>query len=1475
MTYDRRPSRSVNVPLDGLHDEFIGSRLPTWLKQATQSQIRVLRDSLNAHHASQARLRGITLKLQSPMQYAEQQFASLLSETLPEGTSLSQLEWLQVYPRFPAFPGGVLPLPRYGQKRENGVLRLMRNFAEGSRFYLGTGLVAPGQEQVLSGASEKLVVACRTLDAGQRYQDELATLFDTKAQRLLRDDKRTGLRLAADVAVLKGEITEPVKDALHALVDKPSEPQTAQLAAYPGLFEALGCEVADGIWVQLRDDQGTAKGGVLYLPSDPVQVLRYFESHTAINHTLATQLSHASYRQAFAQLIGLEHRAAFMGTLKARLADEQTDLALEGRVQHDDVFEALAVQQIERVKENGKLLLVTTADADSAAVRERHEAWQRAGLEVLNFAGLFIPLVGGLLLGQLVAQTLGEVFEGAVDWSRGHQHEALEHMLGVAETLASTASTVAGVALARSAFVAALEPVRLANGAGRLWSSDLEPYICTPDKMALREDGTYGDGEHRWIKAGGCFYEVHRPDPEGPWRLLHPGRADAYGPIVLHNGERCWRLMLEAPQQWDDSAKMLETLWPHNPPVDNADAQRIMRMAGIDQDELRGLLMENRRAPTSLREALKAFDANARIDSFFSRLALDIASDEDLELFQWCENQPGVGHGRTNVLASRRQLSDSMFSHLTRQPVSTQPLLKPLMALGLPEPYACDLAEVASNQARQQFLDSGQLPLALAEKARSLRAVAKVSKALTGIYVPSAYCDETGMLVLALLDGESTDSFSLSLKKSVADAATLKTIGTAGQVADLRVLVRQRGVFNLYDGQGRALATNPPASPDIFDAVLAALDSPDMLHEVGLTTGATAQQLREKLVARLGTHEEIARLLGWAAQERWFNPGQRLPDGRVGYPLSDRPALPVTPREQLRAGLIRFFPGLAGSIEQQVDRWLLQQIPVAEVLMALEDDLTQLTRSIDRWVSADLSDQSRRRRLIGERLLRAWQGSGDQLSVGSSGQHPGLRLHLSDLSAGTLPELPGHIEFYHVTALVLKGATLREIANGFLQSFTYLQELDLSDNQLLRCPRELSYLTNLRRLRLGHNQIRLDAQSLDALNGLPRLSHLDLSHNSPLGAYGMRFHLLPQLVELNLRRCGLSEWPKGLELCGFLEKADLRDNFLQGVPTNILAMPLEFRKNLLVSGNRLTMTDFGKLNALDTLLEEPHAEVGRGWWVDSDSASPERGRLWDRLNADTENARFFDMLDLLQELSDFSWPKSQLVSMTWKFMATMDSDPEFAAKVQRAAESAGLDKPGVLDMYSNTLQLQAQHDAVADLRLHKGPGLLALGRALQRLDSLSTYVSEERLRLAETVEPQVLASLGLRYRTRLRARLKLPFQPARLPPDPNVIPLTGLRLQLAEDFVRQAEQLDPLTASLCRRAFWQRFLEHNFAQPFNNLDQLAAEQRSVLSGRRAELSEAQYLDEVRVLDVQLQVDRVALQRQLTRNYLISMDRALG
>jgi len=1473
MTRESLLQQPASASSSHLHDGFIGDRLPVWLKKATQSQIRALRESLETHHATQARLRGLTLGLPSPQQFAERQFTSFLREPLPGGVAFWQLEWLEIFHRFPSTSDAEQPLPTYGQRRENGLLRLMRNFVADNDFYLGTGLVAPGQERVLSSGTDELVKACRKLDAGRLYQQELDRTFDAVAQRVLCEDKRSGLRLAVQVAALKGEISEPVKEALHALVDKPAGQQSASLTGHPGLFEALGCQVADGVWIQLRDAHGQAQGGVLYLPSDPVQALRHFDSHASINSALVAELRNEPYRQAFSQLIGLDQRAGFMHKLGARLKDDQPDLQLDGSVPQRDIFQALVEQQTNRVKQDGRLLLVPTADADEAASRERHAAWKAAGLDVLNLAGLFIPVVGGLLLGQLVAQTLSEVFEGTQDWSRGHQHEALEHMLGVAEILAGTAATVAGVTFVRSAFVAALEPVRLANGAGRLWSGDLAAFASTPETITLGADGAYADGERRWMKAEGVFYEVHRPDPDGPWHLRHPGREGAYGPVVLHNGERSWRLMHDDPQRWRDPAKMLDALWPRDQPYDSQQAQQILRMAGIDEDELRGLLVENRRTPATLRETLRAFDADARIDTFFRHLEGDTVADQDLQLLTWCEARPGSGKGRAAVLADRPRSSDLLFARLTRLPAREEPLLKPLVALGLPEPYARDLADGASHEDRQQFVSGGQLSQGLATRARSLCALAKVSRALAGLYLPSAYSNETGMLVLALLNVEAIDGFSLALSNAAADAVALKRIGSVGDAADQRMLVREQGVFALYDGQGRKLAMQPPASPDIFLAVQAALESRNLL---GLADNANAERLREKLMTHLGTHGEIARMLGWATTERWFNPGQRLADGRVGYLLSGRSALPTTPREQLRAGLRRFFPGLGDSLETHVDRWLLQNVPVADALIALQDDYEQLNRALNGWVSAALSDTLRaRRQLFAERLLRAWQALGDQVVIDSDGKRQGLRLVLNDLPADSLPVMPAPVDFYHVTTLVLSETAIGGVNEEFLRAFTHLQELDLSHNQLLRCPRGLGYLTNLRRLRLGHNRIRLDAHAIEALNGLPLLSHLDLSHNSPLGVYEMRFHQLPHLVELNLRRCGLSEWPRGLELCGFLQRADLRDNFLQGVPDNVLAMPLEFRQRLLVDGNRLTMTDYGRLYALEPLLEEPETESGRAWWVGADSASLGRGELWDRLSARDENARLFDLLELLQGLADFSWPRAYLVRMGWQCLSIMDTDGEFARQVQLAAAGAVKDDNGAIDLFSRLLRLHAERDAAGDGAQSRGPKLLALGRALQRLDRLDEYVEAERQNLEGFAEPAVQATLAMRYRVRLRTRLRLPFQPARMRLRAAAVGLSEHRLQSAEAAVGRADVIDDVVADLCTRTFWQRFVQQYFAQPFNDLEQLADEQRAALAVRRAELDEAQYLNEVQALDVQLRADRLALQRQVTRHYVISLERAPG
>lgn len=194
-------------------------------------------------------------------------------------------------------------------------------------------------------------------------------------------------------------------------------------------MKLLGCPVADALTVSFRDVDQQYKGLVLYLPSHPTQALRHFDSLSEMAETLVKELKQPSYRDYFSQLIGLAGRAAFLNKLDTRLKDKLPDLE-PALVASDDIFDALVKAQIERVKQDAQLLLVPSAQVDRKAARARQQAWEAAGLTLRNLAGFFVPVIGALLLGQLVAQTLGEVYEGVRDWTQGHQHEALEHLLG-------------------------------------------------------------------------------------------------------------------------------------------------------------------------------------------------------------------------------------------------------------------------------------------------------------------------------------------------------------------------------------------------------------------------------------------------------------------------------------------------------------------------------------------------------------------------------------------------------------------------------------------------------------------------------------------------------------------------------------------------------------------------------------------------------------------------------------------------------------------------------------------------------------------------------------------------------------------------------------------------------------------------------------------------------------------------------------
>ncbi|MNO31112.1 E3 ubiquitin-protein ligase sspH2 [compost metagenome] len=1460
-------------------DDFISARTPVWIRQASQAQIRTLRDSLNAHHASQARLRGLTLELTPLQTFAETHFNTLLVQPLPAGVTLDQLEWLRVVPRFGTQVGTGFPTYGYEELRTHGMLRLMRNFAPQANFYLGTGLVAPGHDEVLTGPWQPFVKACRDLDVGRLYQEALTRIFSPAAERVLADDKRSGLKLATEVAALKGDIDSHVQIALREVVEGAAAPTRDDLTAFPGLLTALGRVVVDGLYLHLRDAQGAEKGVVLYLPSDPVRALRSFPSVEAMEREMATALQDPAYFQYFSQLISLEHRADFVTTLRLRLKDSLPRLDLDGAAlesaPHGDpeetIFEKLAKQQVQRVKDDARLLLISTADADSADVARKTAAWKAAGLDLVNLAGLFIPAVGAILLGQLVAQTLSEVFEGVIDWHRGHQHEALEHMLGVAETLAATAATIAGVTVVRSAFVEGMRPVRLEDGRSRLWTSNLEAYESTPEAIELGGDGRYVTGTRHWMRVGSRFYEVHRQSPHGVYRLRHPAREGAYGPVVLHNGDRSWRLMLDRSQQRNDAAEMLDMLWPQHPPIDALRAEHVLQVAGVDLDELRGLLVENRPLPVNLRETLRRFEADARIESFVAHLTDEKPlSSADVELLHWCETQPGIGNGLANVLEGMPGLRASLFEHLVRAPALDDPLqlLPGLPAVddpllqqiteafpGLPAAYARELVGQATENQRLVAAQTQRVPLDLAQKTRSILRMARMNRALEGLYLDNTRSAESGRLALGLLEGllnsavqvqvgepgqMFTQAFSLELRDGSLAGRTLKTVVVADSVASNRVLVSTSEGYLLYDPLNTELQTSAPRTRSIFEALVLAL-TPAQLTYLGITGDAQAVQLRQQLSRRLpATHAAVAPVLGWAEQPRWINPGRRLPDGRVGYLLSgDGLAVNSESERTVRQCLEVLYPGADEQLLDEEQARLSQDDGlVFQHLMDLQDDFVQLKLHLDRWVSAELAESRKTvRQQNAEKILRAWQLQAEQLPA-VNGQPQGQRLSLGGLQLGVLPELPPHIDFHRLAALNVRDTSVSVVPVDFLRAFSALTELNMSANQLRGLPIGLAYLPQLRVLRLAHNQIRFTAQSVGILQGLTQLTHLDLSFNR-LEMLDLSFNHLSRMVSLNLRHCRLGIWPHRIELCGLLEYADLRNNQLTQVPDAVLEMPYAFRRNILVDGNQLRSLQVRKLYALDAIQEHGHLpeaigaidpEQVRADWVATVAVEvrPARDALWQTLLAPPASDGLLWVLTRLQKTADFTAgaeSQAMLSRGVWELLDALNEDPVLCRQIFLQANKPKSCLETVTDLFSQlrvqVLKAQALTQANAPVnaaRPELRAELLRLGRQLFRLEHVERIAHQDaQLRYGGHCD---VLTLRLAYRVRLREPLELPAQPYAMtyPESAEVTELSEARVEGALQRVQQAQTVNALAENLSRRDFWQAYLRQQHTGMFDRIN---------------------------------------------------------
>ncbi|MFJ4430283.1 NEL-type E3 ubiquitin ligase domain-containing protein [Pseudomonas sp. NPDC089395] len=800
---------------------------------------------------------------------------------------------------------------------------------------------------------------------------------------------------------------------------------------------------------------------------------------------------------------------------------------------------------------------------------------------------------------------------------------------------------------------------------------------------------------------------------------------------------------------------------------------------------------------------------------------------------------------------------------------------------GLPEAYAVELLPEVSNIQRRLAIAESKLPLSVADKARSLLQMARLNRSVEGLYSRSGCGDETAALTLALLARlpRWPATVNLALHEGSPFGRRLAVIDPQAEAASTTVLVRSQGQYQPYDSQGLALETEIDAPAGLFEAITALLSS---AQRKALSLGDTqpAGHLRELLRQALpeSTTQRL-QLLGWREQTGWFNPGRRMPDGRIGYPLSGRAPGQLGARQTLLDRLRALYPGMADAeLEQELQTLLAEEGPTFARLLEREDDYQQLERQLQQWVGADLQES---RQVIRQRfsaaVRRAWRRQGEP-ARGNDGQ----RLNLTNLPVRTLPELPGQVGFPHVTELVLNDTPISAIPGDFLRCFEALRELNLANNQLLRVPVEIGYLVNLQNLRLGHNRIRLDSQAMATLIGLPKLSHLDLSHN-PIGALQLRFNQLSHLVELNLRHCGLGAWPTGVELCGFLQWADLRSNQLTTVPAAILQMPHAFRRLFLVDGNPLPRMEVMRLFALDSIQEHLHSPEAvhvidplrtRGLWVTATNSAAQ-GQMWDSLRAIPDSAGLFRLLGLLEHTSDFAQARASLTARVWDLLGAIEQDAGLRQQVHELAGQSTTCENSIADRFS-ALQVRlavARAEQVAEVG-QRANELLALGRGLFRLQRLERFaLNDIRLRV-EARLPVDRDAVSLLYRVRLRQQLSLPGQPHTMR-HVDAADVSPTRIAQALATVQDAETPQAMARDLCQRGFWQRYLRNRHDAAFAAIEQTYAERIEQLTAQVPPLPADALEGQREALAEQQTAELQLLMQELTRQFLHGLERGRG
>ncbi|TFF41607.1 NEL-type E3 ubiquitin ligase domain-containing protein [Pseudomonas sp. RIT623] len=1422
-------------------DRLIGDRLPAWLKNASEDRLKALQLAMTQQQRLQDQLQ-VHYGSVTPLDvFAEILLVNALQDLTGKVHDVRKGRLFRVWHKINAPVGPSLPLPRERVQASQSLLQAaLHNFAaseESEEHWLAESRLHDGQGETLPVRPGAYAALCRSLNIGAKYQAYLEGHFRPDdavqaqaLQRLLEQVQQGNFEVAVRHAALKQIIDERTFLQLLPLIS--AEPIVAAypVDVRPRQLYLLGKPVVGVVTLEIRKDRSRAarlEGVVAWLPGDPQAELARYPSWAALYEALGQRLGQPDYLAFFMRFISEADRPAFVRVLaNLQPATGTSALPLDGRNQAiaGALFAHLRQTHIDKIIADARMLAVPTEDEDAATREARLQGYQSAGLDLLSLAALFVPGLGLAMAGIAVAQLVDEVYEGYQDWQLGDRESALGHLFNVAGML-GTGLVTAGVGklLERVSFVDGLLPVLSDEGRLRLCDGSLRGYKIADEQGSL--GSVMGPAGAQRIKLGQGSFLLEPLEPKGEWRIRHPHRSTAYGPLLRDNGDGGWAHEFEQAHGWAEKRLLLGRLGGSLAAVTEPEAEAVLGTTGFDTEQLRRLHVEGAQAPARLVDALERHRLHA------AEPALKAEAFEQ------------------RIAAQQKPVGDP--AQLLRRDFP-----------GLSARSAEMLVASASGGQHAQLRLGKKVPLPLAEQARWALWDSRLDRACAGFYQAAAINSDCEKLMLHVADTLTPwrEQVRIELREGRVEGLLLAQQG-GEQAAEVRRILRTGEGYLAVDDNGHGVA-GAAAGDSLAQALLLHMDSVQKL-QLGHAE-PTARQLTDACVRWLGGNRQAAaKLIGMVSPASGMRPPVRLGDGRLGYPLSGRQP---GAGSSVRSGLRSVYPTLTdGQIED-----LLTQIGNAgqspwEYLAGLRQQLASLRQALQAWCQAAGSSLQRyRRRQVAKQIRRVWRRKlhdADGVFV----------LTLDGESLAGLPNLPASVRFDHVRRLTLRRMQLGNSVSDFIQRFGDLRHLDLGNNALTSIPTGIEHLTQLTHLRLAANQIVMDAAAGGRLSSLVRLRWLDLSDN-PIGL-APSLQGANSLQAISLRNTRLSAVPMALLEHPTLETIDLRDNRITTVSELVIQLHRARLGRLVLHDNPLTADALRRLRSFSRQLSRPvHAgaeEAARAIWLQglSPAEHVRCSQVWQHLvDADGENtADFFRFLRDLGRSEDYLNQPGHLRRRVWAILDSCEQNSEVREALFAQAAGPRTCSDQLLFILSEleltTLVVRNTAGLASD---EAEARLLRLGRGLYRRDAVDRIAAEHISEVQASDPTQTVddVEVYLAYRIGLAAPLGLPAQPEYM----NYHYASGVTqadLRDARATVLAGENTQVLRRSLANRDFWQDFLRTRHGERFEAFDAPYRDRLATLEQQAKSSTEQEYLDQVEDLMAERNLAEGQLMDELT------------